>query len=72
LLADLPDAPRRHAARPRAAGEWQAWAGVAVLLLVIWALTGAGALWPVWPIGFWALGLVLGHGAPQRHWARRL
>jgi Domain of unknown function (DUF1707) len=70
LLADLPDAPRPP--RQRAGGEWQAWASVAVLLLVIWALTGAGVFWPIWPIGFWALGLVLGHGAPHRRWARRI
>ena len=71
LLADLPAAPRPRA-RARTRGEWEAWASVAVLLLVIWALTGAGALWPVWPIGFWGLGLVLGHGAPHHVRQRRV
>jgi Domain of unknown function (DUF1707) len=72
LLADLPATvvpvvpPRRGAAH-----EWQAWAAVAVLLLVIWAATGAGVFWPVWPIGFWALGLLLGRGAPLYRWERR-
>jgi hypothetical protein len=72
LLADLPDAPRQRVGPRRAGGEWQAWASVAVLLLVVWALTGAGVFWPIWPIGFWGLGLVLGHGGPHRRWARRV
>jgi peptidoglycan/LPS O-acetylase OafA/YrhL len=26
-------------------------------MVVIWALTGSGYFWPVWPIGGWAIGL---------------
>lgn len=69
LLADLPEA-RPPRSRPRANHEWHAWASVAVLLLVIWVATGAGYFWPVWPIGFWALGLLLGHRAPHHRWER--
>ena len=35
---------------------------VSVLLVAIWALTGAGAFWPVWFIGFGLLGVVGGGG----------
>jgi Domain of unknown function (DUF1707) len=71
LLADLPAILGRRP-RPRAhdAHAWQVWASVAIVLLVVWAATGAGAFWPVWPLGFWALGLMLGHGAPRHHWER--
>jgi hypothetical protein len=67
LTNDLPAAPTRRPRRKES--EWRAWASVSVLLLVIWAATGAGVFWPVWPIGFWALGLVL--GAPRHRWERR-
>ena len=30
---------------------------VNTMLVVIWAATGAGYFWPVWPIGGWAIGL---------------
>lgn len=30
---------------------------VNTLLIIIWAVTGAGYFWPVWPIGGWAIGL---------------
>ena len=32
---------------------------VAILLLAIWALSGAGYFWPAWVIGGWGIGLVL-------------
>jgi hypothetical protein len=57
LVADLP-AP----ARPAPAGErafvlpdFAPFVAIAVLLIAIWALTGAGYFWPVWPIGALAL-----------------
>ena len=28
-------------------------------LVLIWALTGAGYFWPIWPIGGWGIGLAL-------------
>ncbi|MDH3678754.1 MAG: 2TM domain-containing protein [Acidimicrobiia bacterium] len=30
---------------------------VNTMLIVIWAATGAGYFWPIWPIGGWAIGL---------------
>ena len=30
---------------------------VNTMLVVIWAATGAGYFWPIWPIAGWAIGL---------------
>ena len=64
LLADLPvAAPPRS--RPRPDGEPPWFAPViplAILLVAIWALTGAGYFWPMWPIGAVLLAS-LKHGA---------
>jgi uncharacterized membrane protein len=30
---------------------------VNTMLVVIWAVTGAGFFWPIWPIAGWAIGL---------------
>lgn len=45
--------------------RWGSWAGTSVLLVGIWAITciASGSLlffWPIFPIGFWALGMVAG------------
>lgn len=32
---------------------WGSWLGVALLMIVIWALSGAGYPWPLWVIGPW-------------------
>jgi general stress protein CsbA len=29
------------------------------MLVIIWALTGAGYFWPIWLIGLWGVGLVI-------------
>jgi fatty acid desaturase len=58
LTRDLPDrappappAPprRRRSGRP----ELRTFLAVMVLLIAIWALTGAGYFWPVWPLVGW-------------------
>ncbi len=59
LLADLPApaAPRPRARRrplPNAAPV----VALAILLVAIWALTGAGYFWPIWPIGAVALSTI--------------
>ena len=66
LVADLPKADpvrraRRPRARPRHRGSSQraAFLATAALLVAIWALTGAGYFWPVWPILGWGV-FVLG------------
>lgn len=30
---------------------------VNTMLVIIWAVTGGGFFWPIWPIGGWAIGL---------------
>lgn len=63
LVADLPaPTPRRPREVPRIAPVIP----LAVLLVAIWALTGAGYFWPVWPIGAMLIGAF-------KHpvWARR-
>jgi hypothetical protein len=35
------------------AGMWSSWITVACILVVIWALSGAGSFWPAWPLGVW-------------------
>ena len=52
---------RRHDAGLHAIhdGGWHAFLAVSVLLIGIWALTGAGYFWPVWALGWWALALVM-------------
>jgi hypothetical protein len=62
LVADLPvppppDRPRRTQTRLRP--ELTTYLATAVLLVTIWALTGAGYFWPIWPILGWGM-FVLG------------
>jgi hypothetical protein len=59
LLADLPapqERPRPAAARPRQrhGKDPRAFVPIAILLVAIWALTGAGYFWPVWPLLWFA------------------
>ena len=74
LLTDLPrlrDARRaehkREAARREFAEHVRTYAMVMVLLVAIWALTGMGYFWPIWPALGWGIGLFC-HGAatPRR------
>lgn len=65
LLADLPpnDVPPHAAPRPRRdagspADHVRAYLVVMIALVAIWALTGAGYFWPVWPALGWGIGLV--------------
>jgi DUF1707 SHOCT-like domain len=70
LLDDLPrtnavSAPRaiRPARHHRHHGyEWGMFARISLLLVAIWALTGAGVFWPAWVMAWWGLVLVLRTG----------
>ncbi len=65
LLADLPAgrAPARHGSgRRRAAAvrqEWAKFAAVQLVLVAVWALTGFGYFWVVWPMVGWGIPLLL-------------
>ena len=67
LTADLPR-PRRP--RPDARAEFRehlrTYLGVMALLVVIWALTGMGYFWPVWPALGWGIGIVSHAGSAFR------
>jgi hypothetical protein len=81
LERDLPaEAPRRAVAgpRPRARrtgrGHPMGFIPIALLLVAIWALTGAGYFWPVWPLLWFAFAAIMrgGHirvtGNTRRTW----
>lgn len=65
LTADLPapaaPVPAVRAGAPvagRDAAEWRGWAGMSIVLVVIWGLTSVAAgqpifFWPMFPIGIW-------------------
>jgi hypothetical protein len=60
LVADLP-APGREP-RPRDRSHEHAYVGTMLLLVAIWALTGAGYFWPIWPMLGWGIGVVADGG----------
>lgn len=80
VVADLPQAgPARPAplpvareAVPSRRADWRSWSGGALLLIGIWAMTSLIAgqalfFWPLFPIGFWALALVIGGRSHGTH-----
>jgi type VI protein secretion system component VasF len=71
LEADLPAEPARAArgARLPALGRFRVYLPVIALLVAIWAVTGAGYFWPMWPALGWGVAL-LGPGSCGR--SRRL
>jgi Domain of unknown function (DUF1707)/2TM domain len=72
IVADLPEPPRPRPARSPA---WRrpdiaAFLAVNLVLIVIWAATGGGYFWPIWPLLGWGLGLIgpwSCWAAPHRH-----
>jgi Domain of unknown function (DUF1707) len=63
LIADLPAAtpPRPRREIPRIPPVIP----LAILLVAIWALTGAGYFWPIWPIGAMVIGAFKHSGRPM-------
>lgn len=69
LLDDLPRtrsvvaAPQTHRPARRYAGhEWGMFARVSVLLIAIWAVSGAGYFWPAWVMVWWGFALAMRTG----------
>jgi hypothetical protein len=56
LVADLP-APHLQP-RPRDRTHERAYVATMLLLVAIWALTGAGYFWPIWPMLGWGIGVL--------------
>ncbi|HEX2084380.1 MAG TPA: DUF1707 domain-containing protein [Solirubrobacteraceae bacterium] len=57
LLDDLPRRPRPPTDRRDFREHLRAYVMVMALLVAIWALTGAGYFWPVWPMLGWGIGV---------------
>jgi Domain of unknown function (DUF1707) len=74
LVADLP-APRSPRAQrgPQTRGrpDFGPYIGVSVMLVGIWALTGMGYFWPIWPILGWGSSFVMAPGRLVGPWGRR-
>jgi hypothetical protein len=75
LFADLPrgSVPARPGARRRDTGSRAhliAFVAVNLMFVVIWATSGFGYFWPIWPFMGWGIGISchLGFGGPKRRW----
>jgi hypothetical protein len=72
LVADLPARAEPTAHRERWDRDHvRAYLGVSVMLVAIWALTGAGYFWPIWPILGWGIGVLADGGRLGRPCRRR-
>ena len=61
VVGDLPAPQRPRAPQPRRSfrrPELVPFIAVNLMLIVIWAATGAGYFWPIWPLLGWGLGLI--------------
>jgi hypothetical protein len=71
VLADLPAAERPRAARRprriRVRPDLVPFLAVNLVLIAVWAATGAGYFWPIWPLLGWGLGLMAPCGRPRHH-----
>jgi hypothetical protein len=66
LLSDLPRQPRpRRDERAEFGEHLRSYLSVMALLVVIWALTGMGYFWPIWPAVGWGF-FVLTHASAAR------
>jgi fatty acid desaturase len=65
VKADLP--PRRSRRPARASEDFRShlrvFVAVQLLLVAIWALTGMGYFWPIWPFLGWGIGVLSHAGA---------
>jgi hypothetical protein len=69
LVADLPAPPRQP--RPHDRAHERTYVAVMLLLVAIWALTGAGYFWPIWPMLGWGIGVLADGGRLGRPCRRR-
>ena len=69
LVADLPVSPMRER-RPGRRPDLGPFVFVSLMLIGIWAFTGMGYFWPVWPIAGWGISF-LGPGSLRGPCRRR-
>ena len=68
LFADLPTEPEP----PRTSHRTGAWTHTRIYVLLclgmitIWAATGMGYFWPMWPILGWGIGIISHHRSPAK------
>jgi hypothetical protein len=55
-------APRSTAVQPRRGHGWGGFLQVNMLLVAIWAVSGAGYFWPGWVIAWWGVALLMRSG----------
>ena len=65
LVSDLP-APGHREPRRRDHSHERAYVATMLLLVAVWALTGAGYFWPIWPMLGWGIGVVADRGGRLR------
>ena len=70
LVEDLPRRPRPVTDRRDFREHLRSYVLVMLLLVAIWALTGAGYFWPIWPILGWGIG-VMSHASAVGRRPRR-
>ena len=58
LVADLPTSRPARDRAPRRRPDLGPFVFVSLMLVGIWALTGMGYFWPVWPIAGWGISFV--------------
>jgi hypothetical protein len=68
LVVDLPSPSRSVRRRhPALRGQLHAYLLVNLMLIVVWAATGADYFWPLWPLLGWGIGLIThARGRPHR------
>jgi hypothetical protein len=79
LVADLPGVvspepagvPGRARRRRPDRDHLRAYIAVNAMLVAIWALTGAGYFWPIWPILGWGIGVIADSGGSLGRPCRR-
>lgn len=75
LTRDLP-ARRSAATRPGGDGGLRehltTFVAVQLLLVAIWALSGFGYFWPIWPLMGWGIGILAHASCARRKMRRRL
>jgi hypothetical protein len=55
-----------HRFSPAWTAAWGSWFSVSLLCFVVWALSGAGYLWPLWVVGPWGA-IMLGRWISGNH-----
>ncbi len=64
--ATQPPQPAAPTRRRLASSDLMPYVGVNLVLVAVWALTGAGYFWPIWPILGWGVGIAC-HARAGRH-----